>query len=295
MRRLLPMFAILVFVLLGLTACMQTIAICKATVPPGGTGFSFTSANTFGPLPPFTLNDGHCIVRNVTTQDHSNRFTEQVPLGWTLSNITCAHTTSVVSIIGANPNPSFQPGDTTAAIDVNEFNVTCTFVNQNPCLCGDQINVSTGQGSPVDPNWTVNGNPAYTTSTYTSWMPLPPAAWIQPINSTSPQPVLHGVYQYAVTFNVAPCHHGHVQLGGQFAADNSAVAYLDGVQIASCTVLNCFNNQGGGQAPISLNAPVVSPGTHTLRIDVTNGSPPFTIGSSYSGLIVNASLTRRCP
>jgi hypothetical protein len=116
----------------------QTITICKATAPAGGTGFPFTWANGAGALPSFTLNDGQCKVLDVTNQDHFNKFSETVPTGWTLSNIVCAYTTSAVSIVGANPNPAFQPGDNTVKIDLNESNVTCTFVNQVP-RCKAQI------------------------------------------------------------------------------------------------------------------------------------------------------------
>lgn len=114
----------------------QTIKICKQTIPPGGTGFAFNWANGFGPLPPFTLNDTQCSIKNVTTQDHFNKFTENVPTGWTLTNISCTYTTSVVQIIGANPNPAFQPGDNTVTIDLNEPDVTCTFINQAPSRRG---------------------------------------------------------------------------------------------------------------------------------------------------------------
>lgn len=116
----------------------QTITICKKTIPSGGTGFPFTWANGSGPLAPFTLNDGGCTTKNMTGQDHYNKFTENVPSGWTLTNISCAARTSPVKIIGADPNPAFQPGDNTVTIDLNEPNVTCTFVNQrqtpvDPC------------------------------------------------------------------------------------------------------------------------------------------------------------------
>src|SRR5437764_1373715 len=74
----------------------------------------------------------------MTNQDHYNKFTENVPSGWTLTNISCASTTSPVKIIGADANPAFQPGDNTVTIDLNEANVACTFVNQavrvvDPC------------------------------------------------------------------------------------------------------------------------------------------------------------------
>ncbi len=111
------------------SAQTQTITICKKTIPPGGTGFPFNWANSFGSQGLFLLNDGQCNTVNVTNLDKFNEFKENVPPGWTLTNIACTYTTSVVNIIGANPNPAFQPGDNTVTIDLTEANVTCTFVN----------------------------------------------------------------------------------------------------------------------------------------------------------------------
>ena len=297
MNRQIPVAVALIVMALTLTSCAQYIVICKTTVPPGGAGFPFTWANRAGALPPFTLNDGQCNVKPIGAgQDHTNTFTEAVPPGWMLANITCAYTTSAVSIIGGNPNPAFQPGDNAVAIDINQPNVTCNFVNQlaPPCACGLQTNISTGQGS-IDPNWTVNGNPAYTTSTLVNWMSLAPAAWIQPANSASPLQVPNGVYKYQFKFNVISCPLGHIQLGGQFAADNSATAFLNGIPIpgAACSGPNCFH-PSGGQAPVLLSVPLVQTGANVLEIDVTNGTPGSG-GSSYSGLLVRAYLTRHCP
>lgn len=118
-------------------ALPKTITICKKTIPSGAIGFPFAWANGSGPLAPFSLNDGQCITKDVTNQDKFNKFTENVPVGWTLTNISCKSTTTNVNIIGSNPNPAFQPGDNTVTMDLVEPNVTCTFVNQRQ--------------SPVDP------------------------------------------------------------------------------------------------------------------------------------------------
>ena len=119
--------------LTGRVAATQTITICKKTLPTGGTNFPFTWANGFGSLPSFNLNDNQCVTKDVTHQDHYNKFTENVPAGWSLANITCSYGTSVVKIIGANNNPGFQPGDNTVTIDLNEPNVNCVFTNQKSC------------------------------------------------------------------------------------------------------------------------------------------------------------------
>lgn len=126
-------------VLLALTTALaaftasgaQTITICKNTIPSGGANFPFTwTSGGSGPVTPFTLNDGQCKTFDITTLDHFNMFKENVPAGWTLTNITCSFTTSKVTILGADPNPGFQPGDNQVNIDLNEANVTCKFTDQ---------------------------------------------------------------------------------------------------------------------------------------------------------------------
>lgn len=275
----------------------QTITICKQTIPAGGTSFPFSWANGSGPLTPFTLNDGQCATKNMTGQDHYNKFTENVPTGWMLTNISCNQTTSPVNIIGANANPAFQPGDNTVTIDLNETNVTCTFVNQlKPKCCGWSLDLSTGKGNgSTDPLWKINNGSAYIVSNLSNlsglWLTLPPALWIQPSASATPINANAGTYRYTLEFAIPSCGCSHVQLTGSFAADNSAQAYLDSIPIpgASCPGSTCFNST---QAPVSLNgAPAMAAGSHTLEIDVKNDPPSAT----YSGLIVNARLTRTCP
>ena len=173
----------------GANPAAQTITICKTTSPSGGTGFPFSWANGSGALPSFSLNDAQCSVKNMTGQDHYNEFTENVPAGWSLTNISCNATTSPVKIIGANSNPAFQPGDNTVTIDLTESNVTCTFHNrQLPACCSWSFDLSTGQGNgAVDPLWKMNNGNAYAISNLANlsgvWMPLLPARWIQPVNS----------------------------------------------------------------------------------------------------------------
>ena len=282
---------------IGANMPAQTLTICKKTIPAGGTSFPFSWANGSGPLAPFTLNDGQCATKNMTGQDHYNKFTENVPTGWILTNISCNQTTSPVNIIGANANPAFEPGDNTVTIDLNETNVTCTFINQRqPRCCGWSLDLSTGHGNgSIDPLWKLNNGNAYIISNLANlsgvWMPLPPAHWIQPGASLTPIDANAGTYKYTLVFTIPSCRWSHVQLGGSFAADNSAMAYLDGIPItgASCAGPTCFNST---QAPVSLNgAPAITAGPHTLEIDVKNDPPSAT----YSGLIVNARLTRTCP
>jgi len=265
-----------------------TITICKQTQPGGGAGFQFTTTNggLGSPFGPFTLNDTQCHTMLVNAgQDHYNAFTENVPAGWLLTNISCNATTSLVTIVGANGNPGFQPGDNTVTIDLNEPHVTCTFVNaQTPHCCGFNLDLSTGQGTVIDPLWTVNGGNAYVTPPSTAWtVNMPPAQWIQPVASPTPSGnVPPGVYKYVVSFTPTPCAMGHLELSGTFAADNDAGAMLDGVHIGTaCT--NCFNTAA---VPFAVNPLTLT--SHVLEINVNN------LGG-FSGLIVNAHVKRICP
>jgi hypothetical protein len=230
-------------------------------------------------LPPFTLNDTQCRTTTLTAgQDRYNTFTENVPVGWILTNISCNATTSAVKFIGANANPAFQLGDNTVTIDLNEPNVTCTFLNrQAPSCCAFNVDLSTGQG-----NWTVNGGSAYVTPPVSAWtVSMPPAQWIQPVAFPTPAPnVPAGLYRYTISFNVPSCVMGHVELNGALAADNDATAFLDTTPLTACS--NCFGS------PVPFNVTTVLPGPHVLEVDVSNTS-------GYSGLIANAQVRRICP
>ncbi|HEV7375403.1 MAG TPA: hypothetical protein VGN95_11840 [Pyrinomonadaceae bacterium] len=150
------------------------------------------------------------------------------------------------------------------------------------------LDLSTGQGSPVDPLWQVNGSAAYTTPPYPGWTTsLSPANWIQPVPSPTPANNVAAVlFKYTVQFNIPKCTiPSEVRLDAKWAADNSGKVYLDNnsTPVASCTVSTCF--QTGVAQPFTLTG--LTPGLHTLRFEVKNDGGP-------SGLIVNAKLTRQC-
>lgn len=125
----------------GLAQPNQTIKICKQTIPSPdltSTAFPFSWANSWPtPLPGFSLTDVDCQLFDVTNTDKFNKFAESVPPGWTLTNISCSATQTVVQIIGANTDSAFQPGDNMVTMDLTEPNVTCTFVNRRSTEPGD--------------------------------------------------------------------------------------------------------------------------------------------------------------
>jgi hypothetical protein len=154
------------------------------------------------------------------------------------------------------------------------------------CKCFDgpasSLNISTGQASPTDQLWTVNGVAATTSASPNSnWLTSIPTGWIEPAVSS-------GVaFRYKTSFIVPNCTIPMaVSLTGKFAADNNGVVTLDGTTpIASCTGNNCFSSSGG--APFSFNVPSIAPGFHTLQVDVTNLS-------GVTGMSVQATLRAVC-
>lgn len=154
------------------------------------------------------------------------------------------------------------------------------------CLGGvTTLDLSTGQASPIDPFWQVNGGPAYTTPPYPGWATnLGPAKWIQPVAAPTPAPnVAVGVFRYTLRFDIPKCTiPSEVRIDGKFAADNGANVSLDGKAVTSCPTPNCFKTPGQ-----ALSIAGIGPGAHTLIFDVRNEGGP-------SGLIVNAKLTRQC-
>ena len=156
------------------------------------------------------------------------------------------------------------------------------------------LDLLTGQGSPVDPLWQMNGGAAYTTPPYPGWInpanpKLTPAKWIQPVASPTPSGNVTGPsYTYTVKFNTPRCTiPSSVTLDVYFAADNGAKVRLDGTWITTTQCAgNCFNTP---QAPAHFSINVSpTPLVHQLDFVVSNDSPPA------SGLIVNAKLTRTC-
>jgi hypothetical protein len=295
-----------------------TTTICKQTSPspdPWSTSFKFTGANSWASGPnsfttlytpsplatnPFSLKDGQCITIDITHHDKFNKFTESpVPPGWALTNISCNYTKSVVSIIGANPNRAFQPGDNTVTIDQADANVKCTFVNTLACFrptsqslppCtkpGDvvSLDLSTTNVAGVDPNWTVSTGGPPTHVNFASWTAMPPNNnWVQPVQAHTV-----GTYVYTRPFNL-PCDpksYKKLELVGNFAADNNGAVALNGNPLAQCTGNLCFQAPVGGTA-FTANASQFVPGMNNLTVTVGNQ-----VGSR-TGLSVVAKLTAVC-
>jgi hypothetical protein len=292
-----------------------TTTICKKTAPspdPSQTSFNFIGANSWSTAPnnfstlypnPFQLKDGTCYTIDITAHDKFNKFTEHpIPPGWALSNISCVHQKSVVSIVGGNPNPAFQFGDDTVTIDQNEPNVTCTFVNTAcfaptdqslpPCTRPGEtvtLNLSTATAG-VDPYWTVSpGGPNATHISFAPWTALP-NNWIHP-TAPLPENSAAATYTYTRKFNL-PCKpesYQTLQIAGRFAADNNGTVRLNSHPIGSCTGNNCFNNPPViGTLFGTTNKLYFNQGPNYLTVTV--GNQP----KSFSGLSVVGRLSGTC-
>ena len=116
----------------------RLITICKQTCPVTNQLFSFAWANVgTGSGQSIIFSAGQCRTWDVTNMDPSNSYTENVPPGWKVSNISCAYSTSAVGFSSSSSgtfHPAFQPGDKSVRIVINETNVTCTFFNERNCL-----------------------------------------------------------------------------------------------------------------------------------------------------------------
>lgn len=276
-------------------ALANSLTICKQTNPAdpsGTTHFSFTGANGFpansasgfnqlylGGQPSFPLTDStgnpaKCRVFNLTGHDQFNKITESTPPpGWSLSNVSCTHVKSAVTIAGA-----------TASVDVADANVTCTFINTCAATRQDlstgvkpwQVTVpsgATGATSAVGPN--------------SNWASQSPASagggafpagtsWIQPGNSSTLTPQPGGTYTYRLRFTVS-CP---TTVQGWFAADNTAVLTIDS-NVKQCTGNNnCFL-----QANVTSFGPwPVAAGGHVITVQVTN------LPNSLSGLLAHITI-----
>ncbi len=129
-----------------------------------------------------------------------------------------------------------------------DTNYTLTVTGGSTVLGSNHGYVAQNNAFPVGP-WLAN--------TATS-------SWLTPLQdqAASFDPVVNGQYTFHTTFNLAGFNASSASFSGQFAADNSAVAYLNGVQIG---LANGFSSWSS----FSANSGFVS-GVNSLDFVVTN-------------------------
>jgi hypothetical protein len=209
--------------------------------------------------------------------------------GWLLNNIACNFTngTGNFMIIGANPNPAFQPGDNEvnfSGLTPPGANLQCTYTNTS---CKDvMMNLSTGQ----NPNWTVSSGTVGVTTPVSSWVqPSGGVRWIQPSTAGSPQDFPAGNYQYSVPFTLGPlAQYATITISGKYAADNSVISVTPPAgPLCSPPNNNCFS----AWHPLNITSGFQA-GNNTLVVTVYNN--PFQGGPTKTGLVVDATLRAVC-
>lgn len=155
-------------------------------------------------------------------------------------------------------------------------------INSICCQCADgstkQVDLSTGQAP-----WRVT-LPGGTSSSLvvgnqiSNWTAaLPPAQWVTPPGA----PQTLGNYTYTLQYNIPNCViPANVAITVQFAADDSAT--IPG------TTFTASGFNAGTIPTFTLPPTFTTPGPHTLTVIVNNS---FT----YTGLLLKATLTTRCP
>lgn len=138
-------------------------------------------------------------------------------------------------------------------------------------------------------NWMVSGGPAvFLTALHPLWNLNPgPAKWVSTVATGGTGSIPGGSYEYTLDFVVPACTIDQkVTLSGNYGGDDDVFVSLDSTAISQCTGGWCFNSPK--KALSTFNNVVVGPGTHTLRVKVSNDGP------SPSGMFVNAKLTGTC-
>ena len=114
------------------------------------------------------------------------------------------------------------------------------------------------------------------------------SSWLTPLQNqaASFDPVVNGQYTFHTSFDLTGFNASSASFSGQFAADNSAVAYLNGVQIGQ---VNGFSSWGS----FSANSGFVS-GVNSLDFVVTNfhqdGGNPIGLRVEYTASAVTAAV-----
>jgi predicted ribosomally synthesized peptide with SipW-like signal peptide len=189
-------------------------------------------------------------------------------------------------------------------IDFHAVQARNTDGTENPCCEPTTTSLSTGVA-----DWQVVASPDGTTgaaqvvTAHPAWYPnvnpddpdVPgdcDAEWITPYGGDGETDQPAGSYVYELTF-VAPATtsaDNPCTLSGALATDNTGQLLLDGVQIAGLGNANPADFQD----PTSYSATVTTPGTHTLRAEVTNTPSPSGDPANPTGLFVCARLDCPC-
>lgn len=174
-------------------------------------------------------------------------------------------------------NPCCEPSTTSLSTGVADWEV----------VTSPDGTTGAAQAITAHPNWYPNVNP--------NDPDVPEdcdAGWVNPYGGSGQTDQPAGSYVYELTF-VAPATtstENPCMLSGALATDNTGRLLLDGVQLAGLGNANPADFQD----PTSYSAAVTTPGTHTLRAEVTNNPSPSGDPANPTGLFVCARLDCPC-
>jgi len=142
-------------------------------------------------------------------------------------------------------------------------------------LDANRISVPVTEDIVSDTNTMIGGDNAVAILPHPAWTAsIPGATWIWQASSTPPDATVSFEKTFTVACEVLSAHL-------DIAADNSYKVFIDGVEVAADASANNFTL--ATQDSYDLTS-VVTPGTHTLRIDVTNVGV-FNANSNPAGLL----------
>jgi hypothetical protein len=171
------------------------------------------------------------------------------------------------------------------------------------CIGGDGsvVSLNTGSGPGTVPYKLTGPGGALTAVPITSslnsfWTAsLPPAGWVQPNNSNGATTHPGGLYTYSVKITVPNCTIPMKTVLSGSAAGDDQIVVKEGSTIIGVTPLVAISLAPAGSGGWGFRAERIvnfttnlTPGTHTLSIEVNNGD------KTPSGVLVNAGIRTIC-
>ncbi|MTV36363.1 FxDxF family PEP-CTERM protein [Duganella radicis] len=156
------------------------------------------------------------------------------------ATFTCAHAASIDGLVNTG----------IGAAGTQDTHYALSVVSGNTVLPNDHAYISADNVWPVAKAWTANTDSS---------------KWITPTSNVGAwlDPVVDGVYDYRLSFDLSGYDASTAAFTGRYAADNSVVVLLNGQQIASGHKFDTWLSFGASSGFVS--------GVNTLDFVVTNG------------------------
>ena len=187
---------------------------------------------------------------------------------------------SIVPAFGANITTLYSTG-----VDDSGSPLNAGAPNGTP---DPHYKIMFGPSTLYGPNFT--GGLAYTTIPASGWVAAPAGSeWVNPINNGTGDPSWsppQGNYDYQTTFDICCIDPETVVIKGQFAADNNACIWVNGVNTKICTPSGGFSGLTPFQLDVTNSAFVA--GVNQIDFVVFNSKASYRNGTP-SGLVVSIS------